>query len=259
MTHVDDRGMGRSFGPGDSRAAHSRAHHARNVRSGGRTDQATPPVSHSHRATHGAVKKKPNRSHSAVGAAIVAGAAMVATFAFILTNGNSTPPTGEGSLPPAVVPESSAPQAPAQEPSANPAPAASTAKADRKPPPPKPVAKPTTEAAPNTGKDSPTFEPGQWIAVLDTYPTDAGLPADHLAKELAGKLIKAGVPARAMLTDGQYPGIANSRQKPIADTWMVYIGPASSAADALTVCQAPKTQQAYDSPACPTYEPATRG
>ncbi|GAA1599588.1 hypothetical protein GCM10009789_62100 [Kribbella sancticallisti] len=177
---------------------------------------------------------------------------MVATFAFILTNGNSSPPTSEANLPPAVVPESSAPSAPAEQPSANPAPAASTGKADRQPP----STEPTTVAAPNTGQQSPAFKRGQWIAVLDTYPTDAGLEADQLAKELAGKLIKAGVPARAMLADGQYPGITNSTLEPVTGTWIVYLGPVTSAEIALTTCQSPKTQRAYASLACPTYEPA---
>jgi hypothetical protein len=179
---------------------------------------------------------------------------MVATFAFILTNGNSTPPAGTDA-PVAVAPDPTAPPAAPSEPaSANPAPAASTAKADRKPP----STQPTTEAAPNTGPTSPVFKRGQWIAVLDTYPTDAGLEADQLAKGLAGKLIKAGVPAKAMLVNGKYPGIYNSTLEPVTDTWIVYVGPLATAQAALTLCQAPKTAAGYGStPVCPTYEPAT--
>lgn len=255
MTHVDDRGVGRSFGPGDSRAAFSRAHRARSARSAA----VRPPVSHSAgRNGNRSVRKKPNRSHSAVGAAIVAAAAMVATFAFILTNGNSSPPAGS-EVPVAVGPETTAPpSAPAEQPSANPAPAASTAKADRKPPTTKPTIEPTTAAAPNTGPTSPAFKRGQWIAVVDTYPTDAGLEADQLAKGLAGKLIQAGVPAKAMLVNGNYPGIYNSTMEAVTDTWIVYVGPLASAQAALTLCQAPKTAAAYgSSPVCPTYEPAT--
>ena len=121
----------------------------------------------------------------------------------------------------------------------------------------KPSTQQTTSAAlPNTGQTSPAFKRGQWIAVLDTYPTDAGLEADQLARQLAAKLIKAGVPARAMLANGQYPGIANSSLEPVTSTWIVYLGPVASAQTALTICQAPQTQRVHDSPACPTYEPA---
>lgn len=205
-----------------------------------------------HRASGRAARRKPsgrkpNRSHSAVGAAIVAGAAMAATFAFILTNGTS----GNGEAGPAVPvgPTSSAPP-----PSANTAPSISTNKADRKPP----VS--TTSAPPvDTGADSPAFRRGQWIAVLDTYPADADLAADQLAKNLAIKLIAAGVPAKAMLADGQYPGLANSNLEPFRKLWIVYVGPAPSSSAAVRICESPKIQTTYDSPACPTYEPAGSG
>jgi hypothetical protein len=83
---------------------------------------------------------------------------------------------------------------------------------------------------------------------------DAGV----LAKNLAAKLIAAGVPAKAMLANGQYPGLANSSLEPIRATWIVYLGPTSSSATAIDVCSSPKTQKAYGSqPVCPTYEPAT--
>jgi hypothetical protein len=255
VTPVNDRGeqiRPAAFGPGDSRAKYAR----NRVSNGLLADAATPASHAAGRAGNRAVRKKPNRSHSAVGAAIVAGAAMVATFAFILTNGNSSPPSSQSNLPPVVAPESSAPPAPAaaEKPSANsaPAPAVSTAKADRKPP----ASKHTSAAPPSTGPESPVFKRGQWIAVLDTYPTDAGLEADQLAKQLAGNLIKAGVPAKAMLANGQYPGVSNSTLEAVTDTWIVYLGPLSSAEAALNLCQSSKTQKAYSSPACPTYEPA---
>ncbi len=210
--------------------------------------------------TSHAAGRKPNRSHSAIGAAVVAGAAMVAAFAFILTNGSSDSTTDDsirtGSLPNA--------SAPAVQPSSNPTPAAS-GKADRKPPAGKTApGKSTTStrttksaAPPNTGSQSPTFRRGQWIAVIDSYPTDAGMPADQLARTLAAKMIAAGVPAKALLANGQYPGLANSSFEPISNTWIVYVGPFSSADAANALCVSSKTQQAYGTlPACPTHEPA---
>ncbi|HEY0472484.1 MAG TPA: hypothetical protein VGD34_12480 [Kribbella sp.] len=196
-----------------------------------------------------AAGKKPNRSHSAIGAAVVAGAAMLTAVAFILSNGNSTPTTDQplrgGAVPLITTPSAT--------PSATTAPSIDASKADRNPSPAK-----ATPPPPNTGPESPTFRRGQWIAVLDTYPTDVGMAADQLAKNLAAKLIAAGVPAKAMLASGQYPGLANSNLEPIRDTWIVYFGPVSSSATALAVCSSPATRKAYGGqPVCPTYEPAT--
>ncbi|MEV6415548.1 hypothetical protein [Kribbella sp. NPDC051718] len=207
-------------------------------------------------------RKKSKRSTAAVGAAIIAIAAVVATSAFILTNGGSSPQS-EGN-PPIPAPATSAP--PKTESGAAPA-AISTIKADRKPPAVKPTApKPTvakttttkTSATPNTGPATPVFRRGQWIAVLDKYPTDAGMDAEQLAKELAAKLITAGVPGRAMFLNGQYPGIANSSLEPETDAWVVYLSALPSAEAALNLCQAAKTQAVHSNIACPTYEPAAK-
>jgi hypothetical protein len=245
-----------------NRASHRNAASPRTDSSTGRDEQPVSRHEPSHsaqsenrpagRAEARAARKKPNRSHSAVGAAIVAGVAMVATVAFIITNGTSSSPSADESLPP--LPAASAPvSAPAQaKQSANPAPAASTAKADRKPP-----AATKTAAPPNTGPASPAFKRGQWIAVLDTYPTDAGLEADKLAKNLAAKLIAEGVPAKALWARGQYPGLASSSGVAVSDAWVVYLGPSPSSEGALDLCLAPKTQKAYTNAACPTYEPAS--
>jgi hypothetical protein len=212
-------------------------------------------------SSDGTVRKKPNRSHSAVGAAVVAGAAMVAAFAFILTNGSSNSSTTDDSIRTGSLPQASTPAA---LPKSDPAPSVSSGKADRKPPSAKTSTRTGTGtvtksvAPPNTGPESPTFRRGQWIAVLETYSTDAGMPADQLAKDMAAKMIAAGVPAKALLADGQYPGLANSSFQPIRDTWIVYLGPLSSAQAVSTLCNSPKTQAAYGSlPACPTHEPAT--
>lgn len=192
-------------------------------------------------------RRKPKRSHSAVGASIVAGAAMAAVFAYILTNGGSASDDA-GSPPPVVVTTTSAVPTPDKAPSIN------ATKADRKPP-----VSTTSAPPPNTGPTSPVFQRGQWIAILDTYPTDAGMDADQLAKNLAGKLIAAGVPAKAMLADGQYPGLADSDLLPFRDTWIVYVGPTGSSESAAGICESPKTLKAFPGPACATYEPATRG
>jgi hypothetical protein len=200
--------------------------------------------------------RKPQRSHSAVGAAIVAAAAMVAVFAFILTRGGSPPTTDESLRSGAVADDgaaAAAPSAPTQ--SADPSPSVNTAKADRKPPASSTAPKVKTSATPNTGPTSPAFKRGQWIVVIDKYPTDVGMEADQLAKATAIKLITAGVPAKAMLVDGQYPGIANSSLEPVTNTWVVYLGPGTSSVQMLDLCSAPKTQAAFSNP-CPTYEPA---
>lgn len=208
--------------------------------------------------SHGSGRKKASRSHSAIGAAVVAGAAMVAAFAFILTNGRSDSTTDDsirtGSLPQA--------STPAVQPNSTPA---ASGKADRKPPAGKTApgksttSTRTTKSAtpPDTGSQSPVFRRGQWIAVIDSYPTDAGIPADQLARSLAAKMIAAGVPAKALLANGQYPGLANSNLEPTINTWVVYVGPFPTADAANALCVSAKTQHAYGSlPACPTHEPA---
>jgi hypothetical protein len=185
---------------------------------------------------------------------------MVAVFAFILTRGSSPPPPDEG-LGTGVAANGAGgpPAASAPTQSTDPSPSVNTSKADRKPPAsstaPKTKAQTQTSATPNTGPTSPPFKRGQWIVVIDKYPTDVGMDADQLAKATAVRMITAGVPAKAMLVDGQYPGIANSSLEPVTDTWVVYLGPGSSSGQMLDLCSAPKTQRAYASP-CPTYEPA---
>jgi hypothetical protein len=193
------------------------------------------------------------RSHSAIGAAIVASAAMVAVFAFILTRGTSAPETDDG-LRIGAAPNGGG--VPAATPSTDPKPSVSTAKSDRRPATAPSAPTTQTSATPDTGPTSPVFKRGQWIAVLDRYPTDVGLDADQVAKHTAATLVAAGVPAKAMLVNGQYPGIANSNLEPFTDIWLVYLGPGTSSEQMLKLCSAPKTQRAYPSPACPTYQPA---
>ena len=289
MTHVDDR-----KGPTRTRRSTGRANaralnHGGDSRVAARAGRAVPTKdvagsqleseadrrermeagkrSAGHGAGHGAGhsgRKKSKRSTAAVGAAIIAGAAVVATFVFVQTNGGSPSPQS-GSKPPIAAPQTSAPP---KTKSAAAAPAAvNTAKADRKPAVTKPtapkpsVAKTTptrTSATPNTGPATPVFRRGQWIAVLDQYPTDAGMDAEQLAKGLAAKLIAAGVPGRAMFLNGQYPGIANSNLEPETNMWVVYLSALPSAEAALNLCQGSKTQAVHSNIACPTYEPAAK-
>ncbi|TWD82726.1 hypothetical protein FB561_3866 [Kribbella amoyensis] len=174
---------------------------------------------------------------------------MAAAFAYILTNGTSAPPADPGAAAGRDVTVTSTP------PSADPAPTVPTVptpKADRKPP-----AQRASPPAANTGAETPTFKAGQWIAVLDSYPTDAGMAADQVAKDLAADLIAAGVPAKAMLAGGQYPGLAGGDQQPMTNTWVVYLGPYASSEAANALCVSPKTQRVHANVACPAYEPAT--
>jgi hypothetical protein len=179
---------------------------------------------------------------------------MVAVFAFILTRGSSEPPTDEG-LPAGAAANPPAASAPTQ--STDPSPSVNTSKADRKPPASSTAPKKTqTTAPPDTGPTTPVFKDGQWIVVMEKYPTDVGMDAEQLAKDTAIKMITAGVPAKAMLVDGQYPGIANSSLEPVTDTWVVYLGPGRSPAQMVDQCSLPKTQAAHSNSACPTFEPA---
>ncbi|HEU4948843.1 MAG TPA: fibronectin type III domain-containing protein [Kribbella sp.] len=110
--------------------------------------------------------------------------------------------------------------------------------------------------SPEAGDDTPKFARGQWIAVIDVYSTDSGFPAEDSAKGLAGRLLAAGVPAKALSATGQYPGLAKSDGEPMRDAWIVYVGPADSSAGARAICVSEQAQRAYSSPACPTYQPA---
>lgn len=197
-------------------------------------------------------KRKAQRSRSAISAAIVAGLALAAVFGYVLTRGTGGGQTadglrmGSGTDSGAAAPAGSA--------------TGSATKGDRKPP--ATTTKPTaTQLSPkvqtvtpppvNTGPTSPKFKHGQWIAVLDKYPAEA----EQSARDTATKVTRAGIPAKAMLVNGQYPGITDSSLTPITGAWVVYLGPGTSSAQMLNLCQDPRTQAAYQS-ACPTYEPA---
>lgn len=205
-------------------------------------------------------KRKAQRSRSAVSAGIVAGLALAAVFGYILTRGTPQGPAadglrmGSGTDSGAVAPAQSA--------------TGSATKGDRKPPvaattnptttqPTHPTTQPSVKAqtatppAVDTGPTSPKFKHGQWIAVLDKYPADA----EQSARDTATRVTRAGIPAKAMFVNGQYPGLTDSSLTPVTGTWVVYLGPGTSSAQILNLCQDPRTQAAYPS-ACPTYEPA---
>ena len=221
---------------------------------------STAPRSHSTRRAdpESARPRKVQRSHSAIGAAIVTAAAVAAVCGFILTRGSSPEPPADGlRMGSGTDSGAAAPAAPATSAGGN------ATKADRQPPASSAVPKAAPKTAPktstpppvNTGPASPKFKRGQWIAVLDKYPTDV-VDADQLAKNTATKISRAGIPAKAMLVDGQYPGLTNSSLEPVTGTWVVYLGPGSSSAQMLNLCSDSRTQAVYPSPACPTYEPA---
>ncbi|MFD7158946.1 hypothetical protein ACFV9C_30410 [Kribbella sp. NPDC059898] len=192
-------------------------------------------------------RRKKKRSRSAVSAGIVAALALAAVLGFILTRGTTTSPSadglqiGSGTDNGAAAPTTSA--------------SGTATKGDRKPPvsQTQPTVKVQTTTLPpvNTGPESPKFKHGEWIAVLDKYPADAG----DTAKATATKVTRAGIPAKAMLVNGQYPGLKDSSLAPVTGTWMVYLGPGPSSEQMVNLCQDPRTQAAYPSP-CPTYEPA---
>jgi hypothetical protein len=199
-------------------------------------------------------KRKAQRSRSAISAAIVSGLALVAVFAFILTRGTNGGQTadgirmGSGTDNGAAAPAASA--------------TGSATKGDRKPPvsarthptvktQPTVKAQTTTPPPVNTGPTSPKFKHGEWIAVLDKYQADG----EQAAKDTATRLSRAGIPAKAMLVNGQYPGVTDSSLAPVTGTWVIYLGPGSSSEQMLNLCQDPRTQKAYPGP-CPTYEPA---
>jgi hypothetical protein len=204
------------------------------------------------RVDHRKPRARAQRSHSAIGAAIVAGLAMVAVFAFILTRGTASDSPADGLRMGSGTDNGAA--APAEPTTSA---TGSATKADRRPPVsaaapnPTPKAQTTTPPPVNTGPTSPKFKHGQWIAMLDKYPADAG----EMAKDTAARITRAGIPAKAMLVNGQYPGITNSSLAPVTGTWVVYLGPGASSEQILNLCLDPRTQAAYQS-ACPTYEPA---
>jgi hypothetical protein len=198
-------------------------------------------------------KRKAQRSRSAISAGIVAGLALAAVFGYILTRGTNGGPTadglrmGSGTDNGAAAPAASA--------------SGSATKGDRKPPvsatkptvtqSAQPKVQTVTPPAVNTGPTSPKFKHGQWIAVLDKYPADA----EQAARNMATTITRAGIPTKAMLVNGQYPGLTDSSLTPVTGTWVVYLGPGTSSAQMLNLCQDPRTQAASAGP-CPTYEPA---
>jgi hypothetical protein len=181
---------------------------------------------------------------------------VVAVVAFILTRGSSDPAADGLRMGSGTDVGAAAPATPS---TGSTAPAT---KADRKPPASAkstPKTSRTQVSSPpsvNTGPEAPKFKRGQWIVVLEKYTTDVGMDAEQSAKDTATKLSEAGIPAKAMLVDGQYPGVVNSSWEPVTNSWFVYLGPGTSSEQMLNLCLDPRTQRIHGNPSCPTYEPA---
>jgi hypothetical protein len=108
------------------------------------------------------------------------------------------------------------------------------------------------------GADSPVFAPGQWVAAIELYPTDAGVSAEIAARELAGRLAAAGVPSGVLRARGQYPGLKDLAGQPLNNAWIVYVGPATSPDQVQGICtdKAKKIDPLAD---CSPRQPATPG
>lgn len=107
------------------------------------------------------------------------------------------------------------------------------------------------------GADSPVFAAGQWVAVVELYPTDNGVTSEDAARDLAGRLATAGMPSGVLLARGQYPGIIDPNGVPLRNAWVVYIGPGTSADQVQRLC-IDKAKKTIDPLAfCVPRQPAT--
>ncbi|GAB2603247.1 fibronectin type III domain-containing protein [Kribbella endophytica] len=112
-----------------------------------------------------------------------------------------------------------------------------------------------TPSGPATvGPDSPPFTPGQWIAAVNFQPGATGI-AEQTAKDLAARLKNAGVDAKVLHATGNYPGLVKAdRKTPLADDWVVYIGPSATPDQAVTVCKSEAVQKVHRGECLP-YQP----
>jgi hypothetical protein len=107
------------------------------------------------------------------------------------------------------------------------------------------------------GPDAPSFAPGVRIAVIAFQPAGSGI-AEQTARDLAAKLQGDGVDAKVLHATGQYPGLTKAdRKTPLADDWVVYLGPPASPDQAVATCKSETVQKRFDpdSP-CLVYQPA---
>ena len=106
------------------------------------------------------------------------------------------------------------------------------------------------------GADSPAFAAGQWVAVVELYPTDDGVTAENAARDLARRLATAGVPSGVLLARGQYPGITDPNNLPLKNAWAVYIGPGTSPDQVQGLCL-DKAKKIDSLALCAPRQPAT--
>lgn len=106
------------------------------------------------------------------------------------------------------------------------------------------------------GADSPVFVAGQWVAVVELFPTDAGISAENAARDLARRLATAGLPSGVILARGQYPGLIDTNHAPLNNVWVVYVGPRGSPDQVQGPCS--DTAKKIDPSAlCAPRQPAT--
>ncbi|MDX6236438.1 MAG: hypothetical protein QOG10_1253 [Kribbellaceae bacterium] len=110
---------------------------------------------------------------------------------------------------------------------------------------------------PGGGPDSPLFQPGEWVALVNSYPVGSGV-AEQTARDLAKQLNTAGVGARVLNATGQYVGLVNVGRQPLRDAWVVYVGPAASGSEAEAICKS-QARKTFSQAVCLTYQPAEAG
>jgi hypothetical protein len=106
------------------------------------------------------------------------------------------------------------------------------------------------------GADSPVFAPGDWVAVVELFPTDAGVTSEDTARDLARRLAAAGLQSGVLRARGQYPGVVGTNNLPLNNAWVVYIGPGDSP-DQLQGDCSDKAKQIDPNAICAPRQPAT--
>jgi hypothetical protein len=98
------------------------------------------------------------------------------------------------------------------------------------------------------------FRPGEWIAVVTFQPAGSGA-AEQVARDLAARLSSGGVEAKVLHATGNYPGLVKiDRKTPLADDWVVYLGPKSTSGEVVTSCRSEAVQKVHKGD-CIAYQP----
>jgi hypothetical protein len=106
------------------------------------------------------------------------------------------------------------------------------------------------------GADSPLFVAGQWVAVVELFPTDAGISAETAARDLAQQLAAAGLPSGVLRANGQYAGLIDTNHVRLNNVWVVYVGPGSSPDQVQGACS-DKAKKIDPRALCAPRQPAT--